>query len=283
MKKTLFMILFATLAVYGCSSDEEGGTAGSGGSAGSGGTAGSGGSAGSGGTAGSGGSAGEGGMGGSAGMGGTPGAIYEQDFESLDDMSATALTDDGWQFFANVYDGSDVFKFPYGPFGAPNATVSPTDTFISAVVSGEGDVPQGTQQLSVFNDYNCCGPGVTDEGHFNGTDKVEINVFQERTIVADDIGKTLTFSFDAKRGNIEGATTALAFIKTLDPNANFATTNNIPEPMTGIPATWGGFMVSLDLTDPLLEGQILQIGFVSTASDFEGSGIFYDNLVAVIQ
>jgi hypothetical protein len=231
---------------------------------------------------GAGGMAGAGGMGGS---GGTP-AFYEQDFESLDDMSATALSDDGWQFFGNVFDGSDNFKFPYGPFGAPNATVSPQDTFISAVVSGEGDTPQGAQQLSVFNDYNCCDlapPPDDDQGHGNGTDKVEINVFQEFTIGADDIGKTLTFTFDAKRGNIEGATTAQAFIKTLDPNAGFNQTNFVPVEMTGIPVTWGGFMASLDLTDPLLEGQILQFGFVSTASDFEGSGIFYDNLRVVIE
>jgi len=59
-RKALFTILFATLAVYGCSSDDGGGAAGSGGSGGTGGSGGSGGSAAAGG---SGGSGGGGGMG----------------------------------------------------------------------------------------------------------------------------------------------------------------------------------------------------------------------------
>jgi hypothetical protein len=37
-------------------------------------------------------------------------------------------------------------------------------------------------------------------------------------------------------------------------------------------------MMTLDLTDPLLQGQLLQIGFATTASNFEGSGVFYDNI-----
>jgi hypothetical protein len=47
--------------------------------------------------------------------------------------------------------------------------------------------------------------------------------------------------------------------------------------------TWGRFTISLDLTDALLEGQILQVGFANTASDFEGSGIFYDNVLVVLE
>lgn len=238
---------------------------------------------------------GDGGMGGTAGMGGEGGvggdpgtpAFYEQNFESLDETSATALEDDGWVFFANVFDdsASATPKFNYGPFAAPNATTDPSTVFISAVASGEGDVPQGAQQLSVFNDYNCCSLGTaTPEGHGDpdGDDRVEINVFQEpfsqaTPISADEVGKTLTFAFDAKRGNIEGATTAFAFIKTIDPNSGFSQTNFITVEMTGIPITWARYSVEL-VIDAGLEGQILQFGFVNTASDFEGSGIFYDNL-----
>jgi hypothetical protein len=174
------------------------------------------------------------------GAGGSGGdLVYEQDFESLDADIAAALGDDGWLFFANVFDGTQdppAFKFPYGPFPAPNATVSPTDTFISAVVSGEGGPTQGEQQLSVFSDYNCCDLALpTPQGHGNGTDLVEINVFQEiDPIPGSYVGKTLTFNLEAKRGNIEGATTAFAFIKTLDPNAGFATTNFVTVEMTNI-------------------------------------------------
>ena len=74
---------------------------------------------------------------------------------------------------------------------------------------------------------------------------IEAIVFRERTIVASDVGTTLTFTFDAKAGNIEGASTALAFVKTLDPSAGFATTNNITQDTTNLPASWGTFTISL--------------------------------------
>jgi hypothetical protein len=96
----------------------------------------------------------------------------------------------------------------------------------------------------------------------------------------EDIGKTLTFSFDAKRGNIEGATTALAYIQTLDPTAGFNRTNFVTIDMTNLSAdSWNRYEISLDLTDPLLVGQTLQFGFQNTASNFEGSGNFYDNIL----
>jgi len=221
-------------------------------------------------------------------------ALYSQDFEPpMDPAAGDALILDTaaetplgpWLFFANVFDGGGNLKFNFGPFGAPNATVSPSDTFISAVVTGEGDAPQGDQQLSVFSDYNCCDrdpiTGELRQGHGNGTDLVEISVFQELNPIPNSlIGQRLTFSFDAKAGNIEGATTAVAYIQTLDPSTGFSQTNFVPVEMTSIPATWNRYEAVLDLTDPLLEGQILQIGFRSVASDFQGSGIFYDNVDA---
>ena len=102
-------------------------------------------------------------------------------------------------------------------------------------------------------------------------------MFRERNIVAGDIGTTITFTFDAKAGNIEGASTALAFIKTLDPGAGFATTNFITEDTTNLPATWNTFTIQITIDASLL-GQRLQYGFQSRASNFEGSGIFYDNV-----
>ena len=224
-------------------------------------------------------------------------SLYAQDFElPMDVLNANALIEDTaaevplgpWLFFANVFDSVGNLKFNFGPFGAPNATVSPNDTFISAVVTLEGDVPQGDQQLSVFNDYNCCDrdpiTGDLRQGHGNGTDRVEISVFQELNPIPNAlIGQTLTFSFDAKRGNIEGATTAFAYIQTLDPSTGFSQTNFVPIELTSIPASWARYSITLALTDPLLEGQILQIGFRNTAQNFEGSGIFYDNVLATLE
>ncbi|HSN83497.1 MAG TPA: glycosyl hydrolase family 17 protein, partial [Polyangiales bacterium] len=40
---------------------------------------------------------------------------------------------------------------------------------------------------------------------------------------------------------------------------------------------WATYTVTLDLSDPLLEGQILQFGYSTIASNFEGAGNFYDN------
>ena len=95
-----------------------------------------------------------------------------------------------------------------------------------------------------------------------------------------DVGTTLTFFFEAKAGNIDvsAGTTAEAFVKTLDPGASFATTNEIVQDMTMVPASWGGYMVTLPNLDPALEGQLLQFGFKTRASNFGDSGIFYDNL-----
>jgi exo-beta-1,3-glucanase (GH17 family) len=195
---------------------------------------------------------------------------YEQDFEALDPAGPTALQDDGWLYFGNVFDSTGGFKFGFGPFPAPT-----TSGQISGIATGEGGPDQGANQLVVFSNYDCCQPG---EGHF-GTDLVETIVFQEiNPILATDIGRTFTFTFDAKRGNIGGSTTAQAFIRTLDPGAGFVTTNNVVLDTTNLPTDWATYTVTLDLSDPLLQGQILQFGYSTVASNFEGAGNFYDNI-----
>jgi exo-beta-1,3-glucanase (GH17 family) len=176
-----------------------------------------------------------------------------------------SLSDGGWLVGANVFDtDGTTFLYDYFAFPAPNGGAG-----FSAVAVGEGGAEQGAQQLSIYNDYNNADHGL---GRI-----IEAIVFRERTIVAGDVGTTLSFTFDAKAGNIEGASTALAFIKTLDPGAGFATTNFITEDTTNLPATWGTFTLSLPV-DASLVGQTLQYGFQSRASNFEGSGVFYDNL-----
>jgi beta-glucanase (GH16 family) len=202
---------------------------------------------------------------------------FEENFDSLGKDDPNALGDTGWLIFGAVFDSAGTFKFGYGAFPAPN---NPSPPGWAAIVDDQGGVEQGTQQLSIFSDYNCCQPG---QGHFNGTDLVESNIFREWTIGAaggafPSLDTTVTFSFDAKKGNIEGTSEAIAFIKTLDPDAGFATTNFVIVDTTNLPDTWGRYSVSLDLTDPLLEGQLLQVGFATTTSNFQGTGVFYDNL-----
>jgi hypothetical protein len=205
--------------------------------------------------------------------------VYEQDFNQLDMTAGDALTMDGWLVFGNVFDSAGGFLFGYGPFGAPNGGQG-----FSAIVNDQGGPEQEPQQLSVYSDYGCCQPS---NGHFNGTDLVEALVFQEprsasSPITSDDIGKTFTFSFDAKNGDIQPPTTARAYIQTLNPNAGFSQTNFVPIDMTNIGTNWNRYTITLDLTDPLLEGQILQFGFSSTTSDFAQSQNVYDNIVTTL-
>lgn len=189
---------------------------------------------------------------------------YTQTFEGLNQADTAALANDGWLVFANVFTSGGVYLYGYGPFVAPNDGAA-----FCAIVSGEGGPAQGTQQLVVFSDYNN-----TDHGAGN---IIETNVFQEQTIDAGDEGDTWTFTFDAKMGNLEGASEAEAFIKTLDPANSFATTNHITVDMTSIPTTWGTYSLQIPI-DAGLVGQILQIGFTTRASNYEGSGVFYDNV-----
>lgn len=198
---------------------------------------------------------------------------YEQDFEELDAMSNTALADDGWVVFGNVFDGvTGRYLYGYGAFPAPNG-----GTAFSAIESGQGGPGQGEQQLSIYNDYE-------NQDHAVGR-RIESNVFQERRITAADVGTTLVFSFDAKRGKINDpadplcpcTSTAAAFIKTLNPAAGFATTNLIKQETTAIPQTWERYTLTLAIDAPLLN-QLLQIGFTSTATLFQPSSVLYDNL-----
>jgi len=195
---------------------------------------------------------------------------YDQGFETLtpgnpQQGQPTDLATDGWLVGANVFESDGTtFAYDYFAFEAPNGGPA-----FSAVAVGEGGPAQGAQQLSIYSDYN-------NQDHGIGR-IIEAIVFRERNIVAGDIGTTITFAFDAKRGNIEGASTALAFIKTLDPGAGFATTNFITEDTTNLPATWNTFTIQITI-DASLVGQRLQYGFQNRASNFEGSGVFYDNV-----
>jgi hypothetical protein len=47
--------------------------------------------------------------------------------------------------------------------------------------------------------------------------------------------------------------------------------------MTAIPTSWGTYQVSLEI-DAGLVGQVFQIGFSNNATNFNSSGVFYDNV-----
>ena len=193
--------------------------------------------------------------------------FYQQNFNLLP-IDPGGLIGDGWKYFINVFEGDETYRFGYGGD-------APQGPQISNLVTTEGGAEQEPQQLVVYSDYECCAGGV---GHQNPTDLVETNVFQERTIGAADVGKTFTFMFQAKGGNLAGSTTANGFIKTLRP-PSFGESAVDRADTTGLPATWGGFTVSITIPDDTFIGDVLQFGFQTNASNGEDSGNFYDNVL----
>ncbi len=193
---------------------------------------------------------------------------FTQNFETLDAGNPQALGNDGWLVYANVFAaGSGNYLYGYGPFPAPNNPAAPA---FSNIVLGEGGAEQGAQQLSVFSDYE-------NAGAHSAGDLVEANVYKEYTIEAADVGKVCTFAFQAKKGALVPPSTAAAFIKTLDPNAGYNTTNLVSVNLTGIGTDWEGY--SLELTiDAGLVGQLFQVGFTNSATNYDGSSIIYDNV-----
>lgn len=193
---------------------------------------------------------------------------FSEDFESLDISSFTALSDEGWLVFGNIFDPAGNYLYGYGPEPAPNGDLDGGGFRFSAITTGEGGPDQGAQQLLVFSDYQ-------SPEHGNGN-LVESNVYQEFTIDASNVGKTYVFGGEFKTGDLEAPSTALLFIKTLDPSNNFALTNFLTLATDASPEWFGG-SVELEI-DASLEGQLFQVGFLCTASNFNPSGVIYDNI-----
>lgn len=190
-------------------------------------------------------------------------AVYSQDFEGLSQADPAALSNDGWVIYANVFGLDWNYWYGYGTFPAPNNAGG-----FSGIDIGQGGPTQGAQQLVVYSDYN--------NGQ-HGFAIIEANVFKEYVVGAADVGSTWLFEFDVKLGNLQAPSTAMAFIKTLDPSNGWALTNFLQFPTHTMPAAWGTGSLSITI-DPSLVGQILQIGFSNIASQWASSGVFYDNI-----
>lgn len=191
-------------------------------------------------------------------------ASYTQDFETLVTLDPAALSSDGWFIWGNVSSPAHAWLYGYGAV-APNGTNAFSD-----VVAGQGGIPQGSQQLVVYSDYNNLDHNV---GNW-----IESNVYHEQTVGAADVGMRWTFQFDAKMGNLGPPTTALAFIKTIDPFHSYNMTNFRSVDMTAAPATWSTYSITFPI-DPGLVGQLLQFGFNNTTTLYAPSGVFYDNIL----
>ncbi len=194
---------------------------------------------------------------------------FTQDFESMDPVDSAALTNDGWVVYGNVFSAADgSWLYGYGTYPAPNNPAAPA---FSNLTTGEGGDDQGDVQLSIFTDYE-------NAGAMEAGNPVEANFFKEFVVDPADVGKTYVFEFSAKMGLLEAPSTAAAFIKTIDPANGWAQSNFVTADMTSIGTEWTGGSLSLDI-DAGLIGQFFQVGFMATATNYDGSSIIYDNLV----
>jgi hypothetical protein len=164
----------------------------------------------------------------------------------------------GWVFYVNVYGNypgcTDKWYDYGGPFPAPNGPQ------ISNIVEGSTG-----HALNKFSDYN-------NADHDNGI-CIETNVFQERTLLSTDLG-TYTFRFETQVPMELGVgVNTFGFIKLLDPNNGYSL--DIYSTVSTVTAGVKSISVTLD---PSAEGKILQWGFTDTASNYQGSGRWYDNV-----
>ena len=207
---------------------------------------------------------------------------FFEDFEGLDRNDPGALAGTGWNSAAAAFDFGGNFVF-FGAGGALNDLTNPRQSIISDVPSG-GAPPVGNQGLVVFSDYG-------SDIHFAGAarntafEDLIISVFQERTITAADIGNSVEFSWTADGNSAPptGDAIAEAFVLILDPNTGFSSSLDLTFDTAG--TADGAFAtnsLSFDLNNPLLDGQILQFGFRSVASDGEGSAVDYDNVALTV-
>jgi hypothetical protein len=194
---------------------------------------------------------------------------YSQDFEGLDANASSALADDGWLVFGNVFDAEGNFLYNYGPspFPAPNGGPA-----FSAIASGDGGPTQGAQYLNVYSDYS-------NPDHGNNR-YIEALVFQEQTIGEADAGKTVSLTFDYRENpsNInDGDSTTFAFIKVIRQSDLSFSELAVVEFDTTVAADWGTQNIELEL-DPSWGNELLQFGFRSVATNSNDTGRFYDNL-----
>jgi len=195
---------------------------------------------------------------------------YSSDFEgSTGDLNA-----DGW---ANFVDNT---------FGTYNFALNGGQTQGSTIESGQGGATQGNDHLNVFSNYD-------DGVHALGVN-LSYSIFQTQITSTADIGTTWRFSFDAKApaqaGGNAGGTPAIdpgtsasaeAFVLGFGPGFAF----NFPiwnVDMSALsPTEWTTF--DLDITFNEVnpgdwDGWAIQFGFKNVATNYDDSGVLYDNV-----
>ena len=198
--------------------------------------------------------------------------IYSQDFEGMtpnQGFPPNDLSEDGWEVYgfawdANPYTGSANQVYNYGPTSFPAANGDPGS--IQGVATGEGGPDQGDKVLNKYSDYNN-----PDQSIYY----IEASTFQTQTVTAGDVG-LWRFRYDAKIGNLAADSSAFAFILTQDPTTGSGKAF-VSNDTTLLPIDWGTYTLDLFINDTLI-GDTLVFGFSATATEYNGSAVFYDNL-----
>lgn len=187
---------------------------------------------------------------------------YSQDFQGLTLGDPAALSGDGWFFFVNAMSPTPPTPPSYGYGGtAPNGPQ----------ISALADNGAGDQYLNVYSDYA--------NGDLGNGYTLETNVYQQQTIGAVDLNQTFTFDFDFRAADSPfgpgGATTTSAFIKVFDPGFALLDIQQLDTTAAGMTFAPGSLS---QLIDASWTGNIIQFGFLSNVTNFEPSGMYYDNL-----
>lgn len=200
-----------------------------------------------------------------------PDIDYSSDFEC--NAINSEVLGERWVSYVNIFeaDGATyVGGFPIDG-GAPNGAN------ISALTENEGGTDQGAQQLSVFSFYDSEYNGQLQ--HERGQ-YVEVNVYQEYVIGAEAAG-TYVFTFDAKlpgEGALTSASQAIAFAKVLDPGNSYQPTEPpVTTDTSTLGTTWETRSIEITITSEMA-GMLLQFGFANTATNYDPTGIIYDNV-----
>lgn len=186
------------------------------------------------------------------------------DFESYD-INATSIAN-GWKVFANVFNNG-AYEYGYGPFDAAN-----NQGGFAGIATGEAGSTQGTQYLNIFSDYNNADHGAGKV--------IEASVFKEFTIASGDQGGYV-FSYDVKlptSNAAESPSTVYAFIKVLDPDSGYQTTVfKTLDSLDAVNNEWETRSIYINIQEQQV-GDIIQFGFASTATNYDATGVLYDNV-----
>lgn len=199
-----------------------------------------------------------------------PDIDYSTDFECNDRRGE--VIGEGWVTYINVFD-ADGSSYIGGYFVGD----TPNGQQIAAITRKQGGPDQGTQQLNVFSNYDSAFGNILqhDVGQV-----VEVNVYKEYRLTAANAG-TYVFTFDARLPDEQALArpaTGKAFVKVLDPNNDYQPFQPPKESNSrNLTTEWETRSLEITITDEMV-GMLLQFGFTNVASNYDPTGVLYDNL-----